>query len=314
MQYVSYCVSLIEKFAQKTSICIKFCNYYLIFACELYHDINMNYKIGDISVLMHSVKNKKLSRSWSLIYSRVGSGIYMYDGKLRSLDESEILLLPPCDEISFDSDIVGDEYNASVDAVVIRFDEQWMDSLLRVFPSCSDVILSLKELRAPSLVTGLKWLKISDLMNRISEVSSCQESVIVLQILQLLAESSDIHPISGRVLPIPETAEKLSKIDRYISCNLHRKFSLDDIAAYVGMNRTYFCLFFKKHYSISLTDHVNKLRIDMACTMLNDGKSTVAEVAAACGFPTVTYFNRIFKKIKGVTPRDFRSQESPLVL
>lgn len=271
-------------------------------------------KVGGIDILTNSIKNQKVGHSWILIYAHSGSGIYMHDGRLKAIDQSDILLLPPASSVSFDSAVLGDEYNANMDAVVIRFDEQWLDGLLRIFPRYSSVVMALKELRAPSAVTGLKWLKISDLMNRILTSSSNQEAVLTLEILDIIADPTDIIQFAEKVVPLPDTEERLSKVDRFISCNLHRKFSLDEIADYAGMNRTYFCLFFKKHYGLSLTDHVNNLRIDMACTMLDDGKSTIAETALACGFPTVTYFNRIFKKLKGITPREFRSQGSPQVL
>lgn len=273
----------------------------------------MYYKVGRMDILTDYSGNQKVSKAWVLIYVRSGAGIYMFEGHLKAFDQSDILLLPPSASVSFDSSVLGDEYNANVDAVVIRFDAQWLDGLIRIFPRYSPVVMALKELRAPSVVTGLKWLKISDLMNRILTSSSNQEAALTLEILETLADPAEVVQLADKVIPIPDTGEKLSKVARFISCNLHRKFSLDEIADYAGMNRTYFCLFFKKHYGISLTDHVNRLRVDMACAMLDDGKSTISETALACGFPTVTYFNRIFKKIKGITPREFRSQVSPRV-
>jgi YesN/AraC family two-component response regulator len=130
--------------------------------------------------------------------------------------------------------------------------------------------------------------------------------MLIFEILDLLAEPSEIQVVSETASVTEDVSEKKEKIDRFISCNLLGRFSLDDISAYVGMNRTYFCLFFKKHYGISLTDHVNRMRVDMACAMLKQGNMPISEIAKASGFPTVTYFNRVFKKIMGISPRELQ--------
>ena len=94
---------------------------------------------------------------------------------------------------------------------------------------------------------------------------------------------------------------------------MYQKISLDEIAAYAGMNKTYFCLFFKKHYGMSFTDYLNQKRMEMASAMLLKPDASIAEVAVACGYPTVTYFNRIFRKYKGVTPTEFRKSKTDII-
>ena len=80
-------------------------------------------------------------------------------------------------------------------------------------------------------------------------------------------------------------------------------------SAYVGMNKTYFCLFFKKHYGMSFTEYLNQKRLETASVMLLKPDASIADVAVACGYPTVTYFNRIFRKFKGMTPSEYRKSK-----
>lgn len=84
--------------------------------------------------------------------------------------------------------------------------------------------------------------------------------------------------------------------------------TLEDIASYVGMNKTYFCLFFKKHYGTGLIEYVNSMKLDMACAMLLKSDASIADIATQCGFRTVTYFNRVFKAAKGVSPKEYRTK------
>lgn len=233
--------------------------------------------------------------------------MYMVDGSLRSLNKSDVLFFPPKVSYSFRNSDLGDEYNENLDAVVLYFGDQWLDMLLKVFKGFSKEILSLREYSFPFSVSGKKWLKIINLLNSAGVLSDPDaEASSVLQIIHLLADPSEMTAIVK--LPQEEnSASRIKKIDHFISCHLLNKFTLDEIASYSGMTRTYFCLFFKKHYGVSLTDYVNQKRLDAACSMLLQTDLSIADIAVQCGFPTVTYFNRMFKMRKGVSPGNYRA-------
>ena len=113
-------------------------------------------------------------------------------------------------------------------------------------------------------------------------------------------------PLTSEVKGEEPVGERLTRIRRYIDCNVYRKITLDEIAGYAGMNRTYFCLFFKKHFKISLTEYINSRKVDIASAMLLQTEKPVSDIAKECGFTTVNYFNRIFRNIMGVSPGEFR--------
>lgn len=270
-----------------------------------------NYSIGDIRLLIKSSVNQKYNTSWTLLLIRSGSGMYIVDGRLCCLNENDLLFFPPHSEYSFVSEDLGDEYNENIDAVVLRFEGPWFDSLLRTFPHLGDLVLRLKEVKGPVALTGSKWFSVYSLLNQLQAAQPEKESLIILELLQYLATSSDFIPLA-EIADQDQTdiEEKKSRIDRYISCNLLSGITLDDIAAYSGMNRTYFCLFFKKHYGIGLIDHLNARKIELACTLLSTTKESIAAIARQCGFKNVTYFNRVFKAAKGVSPKEHRNSSS----
>lgn len=264
------------------------------------------YTVGTMSLLTQNAENKKNNKFWTLVYIREGSGMYIIDGRLTCLNETDLLFLPPTVRYSFEAKDLGDEYNESVNAVIFRFNESWMDAFLGVFHTYGDIILSLKGMKDAVSVNGPKWMKISSLLNDISSCEPHKEAGVILELLTLLADPQDMYALTSLSdASLCDTQEKLARIDRFISCNLTRGFSLEEIAGYAGMNRTYFCLFFKKHYNISLIEHVNRLKVDKACNMLLKTDMSVSEVSKECGFTNVTYFNRVFKAIKGMSPREF---------
>ena len=206
------------------------------------------YKVGNIEQLTDYIVNQKNSTVYCLLYIRKGRGMYILDGRLTCLNEGDLLFFPPGASFSFCTADLGDEYNESVDAVSLCFDEQWLSALLQVFTRHGSTVLRLREKVSVSAVVGPKWLKISSLLSRLSGVSPHDEAIVILDILDMLADNSDMISLCEiHANEATDAQNKLERVRNYIDCHLADRITLDDIADYAGMNRTYFCLFFKKH-------------------------------------------------------------------
>ena len=270
---------------------------------------NGGYQVGRGELLLQLSENQKSNKFWTLIYIREGVGMCLIEGQLKCLNEGDILFFPPRVAYSFASRDLGDEYNESINVIVFRFDSVWIDSLLKTFKSLSSVVLSLKEYHHPLMVVGPKWMKMSVLMSDLCSADPHDEVFLVLDLIRHLSQESDMIPLSAATHQLEDSASRKEKIERYVSCHLYQKISLDEISSYAGMNKTYFCLFFKKHYGMSFTDYLNQKRLEIASTMLLKPDASIADVAVACGYSTVTYFNRIFRKFKGMTPSEYRKSK-----
>ena len=122
------------------------------------------YRFGGIDLLKENVENQRKSKRWTLLYIKGGIGMYKLEDSLRSLNQGDMLILPPMIDSRFDAQSLGDEYNENLTALVIQFDESWLDDLINVFPSMSTTVLKIKEIRNPLAVMGPKWMKISSLL------------------------------------------------------------------------------------------------------------------------------------------------------
>ena len=266
-----------------------------------------SYVLGGMDLLTKSAETQRSNIYWTLVYIRSGIGMYLLDGDLRCLNQGDMIIMPPRMSYSFAATELGDEYNVSVDAVVLRFDDAWLTALLGVFQSLNKVILKVREIDVPYSVVGPKWMKMCNLLNEISSCGSSAESVKMLAILEMLSIKKDMVRI---LQPSPyeaqTVAEKLEMIDRYLISNIYGKVSLEDVATYVGMNRTYFCMFFKKHFNKGFADYLNDMRIAKAVTLLSVHGKPVADIARECGFKTAQYFTRAFRKSKGMSPLEYR--------
>ena len=138
-----------------------------------------------------------------------------------------------------------------------------------------------------------------------------------------LAVQGGLYQLLGMVvrdglyhLPVPGSRRRdgqqvsLKNVVTYIEENYASHVTLDDLARAAGMNRKYFCVFFKEMTRKTPIEYLNHYRIEMAGEQLLSGEQTVAEVATNCGFGDMSYFARLFHRYMGVTPRNYHRGHS----
>lgn len=96
----------------------------------------------------------------------------------------------------------------------------------------------------------------------------------------------------------------------YINTDLCTDLTLNVLADHLNVNASYLSMLFKKEVDMTLTDYVNKHRIEHACRLLICTSLPIKSIAQQCGIPDIYYFTRLFKRITGTTPKVFRV-ESP---
>ena len=96
------------------------------------------------------------------------------------------------------------------------------------------------------------------------------------------------------------------KAKRFVNAHLEEKLSLDSVAVHVGVSPFYFCKLFKQATDMTLTEYVNRRRIEWAKRKLINPNARVTEVAFDVGFQSVSQFNRSFLKYVGVSPTRYR--------
>jgi YesN/AraC family two-component response regulator len=134
------------------------------------------------------------------------------------------------------------------------------------------------------------------------------ERVAELIRLLLLIADNDKERIIARPLHIDKDKRRMQQIKTYVVCNAKQGITIDDIARHIGMNRASFCVFFKKVAGQTFINYLNEYRVTLACRLLKENKLRISDVCFQTGFNDIPYFNRVFKKIKGCSPREFRKR------
>jgi len=81
------------------------------------------------------------------------------------------------------------------------------------------------------------------------------------------------------------------------------------MAKYCNLSKTYFIRKFQKKYGYSPLVYFNRLKIESACQLLLVSKRSVKEIAFALGFNDPLYFSRLFQKVMGTSPSEYRSSK-----
>lgn len=102
----------------------------------------------------------------------------------------------------------------------------------------------------------------------------------------------------------------VQKVVTRIDSDLTADLSLKTQAQLLNVNASYLSTLFKKETGMTLTDYVNKKRMDNAVFLLNSTNMQIQNIAQYCGIPDVNYFTKIFKKYIGKTPREYRGEIS----
>ena len=101
-------------------------------------------------------------------------------------------------------------------------------------------------------------------------------------------------------------ADTIHKVDKYIQTHYQHKLTLDEIASKTYLSKTYLCSIFKKETGETITNYINKVRIEKSKLLFSDEKLTIVEIANMCGFEDQSYFTKIFKSYVGMTPKKYR--------
>lgn len=107
-------------------------------------------------------------------------------------------------------------------------------------------------------------------------------------------------------------SRRVQKVISYLNCNYHKEIRLLDVANHVNMSEVSFSRFMKKRTGKNYIEYLNDLRLGIASRILVDTNKTVVEISYECGFNNLSNFNRIFKKRKGYTPKEFRENYSKM--
>ncbi|MGN6727710.1 MAG: helix-turn-helix domain-containing protein [Tepidisphaeraceae bacterium] len=133
-------------------------------------------------------------------------------------------------------------------------------------------------------------------------------SIVLLRILNELAHAARVVPLASAAYAAdpPPADPRISRAMRYAADHFTDKISQSHAAQLAHLTPEAFSRLFHRHTGRTFQRHVHDLRVGRACRLLQDLDRSITEICFAAGFGNVANFNRVFLRLKGLTPRDFR--------
>ena len=167
-----------------------------------------------------------------------------------------------------------DKFSYAREAITLRA----LDYLLKPYEA-QELILSVEEAL--------------NLYSRTSHVPMCQ-----LTATQEPVEED--YPAAQRIGQVRDN------IERYICSHYTSELSMQDVAKAMNYSEAYFCKLFKQCFKVNFSAWLNEFRVQKAKEMLLHSRMSIREISLACGYTDANYFARVFKRITGKTPSEYR--------
>lgn len=140
-------------------------------------------------------------------------------------------------------------------------------------------------------------------------IQKCDGCRDIAQLLEYRKHA--VEEFAGRVrkqLKSKSYSGYVSRCKDYVHKNYQKKIYLDDIAANLGISTGYLSRLFKKETGIQLSDYILRVRVEHAANLLKYSDESLARIAEYVNFPSQSYFGRVFKKYKNMSPKKYREE------
>lgn len=139
---------------------------------------------------------------------------------------------------------------------------------------------------------------------RISQFSVDRVCSSIQNLQEWIADSLNLY--EECIVTFAQQDTTVATVKNYIRSHLNDNLTRESLAAMVYLTPDYLSHLFKRETGFSLTNYIIYERIEEAKRLLAGGGQSISDIATRCGFQNISYFSKQFKRLTGVTPREFR--------
>lgn len=239
-----------------------------------------------------------------LVYVEAVSGIRHVGRHISSYIGSDLVLIGPnIPHLNFDYGLET-EYKQ----IVVQLRPDFLQTLIAPTAEFAGIRALFEQAYKGLSFYGETREKVVRLLREVNMDQPFHALVQLLEVFHILSGSAEVE-----VLNEEDTSSKwllndkvrMGTIYDYVHENYDSEPDVNVIAGKVHLSTAAFCRYFKRQTNMTFTDFVNQYRVSYAKNLLLQGKSA-NEVCWEVGFESVSYFNRLFKRVVGETPAAFR--------
>jgi len=157
--------------------------------------------------------------------------------------------------------------------------------------------------------TGATRTKVGQMVMGLGNLDAFSRLLALFELLDCLAHADDVRTLSSAsYAPVlsEDATSRINKTLAFVRRNLAEDISLADAAAALRMPPRAFSRFFLRITGRHFLDYLVEIRVGEACNLLQNTDQPITDICFTVGFRNISWFNRKFVSIKGLTPREFR--------
>lgn len=194
--------------------------------------------------------------------------------------------------------------------VVVHFKKDFIESHIYGIPELAPISRLFEKSKYGIAFNGWEKQKLGETLMSFEKLSPFDQYLQLLEILQKLSEIEDIELLHTQAYSNKyndRKQDRLRAIYAFIDKHYDQKIELSEVAEISNMTKEAFCRYFKKATKYTFVEFLNRYRISQSKRYLMSGKS-VSDACYSSGFESLSYYNRIFKRVTDENPRDFRKR------
>jgi AraC-like DNA-binding protein len=243
---------------------------------------------------------------YELVYVEATNGIRHVGQNISSFMESDLVLIGPnIPHLNFDYGLKT-EYRQ----IVVQLKENFLGDAFNETPELAAIQQLFEKAYLGLSFNGKTRQIVVEKLKYMRQLDHFEQLLCLLEIFQILATSDEVIELNEQDTSVKlflDDKIRMGAIYKYIHANYNETPDVNKVAASVHLSTAAFCRYFKKQTKMTFTEFVNQYRITQAKTLLLQDIS-ISEACYEVGFESLSYFNKLFKKITGENPSVFKKR------
>lgn len=243
---------------------------------------------------------------YEIVYIDGASGTRHVGDHISRYEGSDLVFIGPnIPHLNFDYGVRTDHRE-----VVVQLSENFLGDRFWQAPEFAAIARLFGQARTGLSFYGETKREVGQRLEALPTLPPFERMMALLTIFQRLATSPEVEPLHGK--PVTNAynqneQQRLRRTYQFIEENYPRRIDIAEVAGLANLTESAFCRYFKRMTSLTFTQFLNQYRVNQARKLLLMDQ-TVTEACYACGFESLSYFNKIFRRVTGENPLQFRKR------
>ncbi|RED93002.1 AraC-like DNA-binding protein [Marinoscillum furvescens DSM 4134] len=196
-------------------------------------------------------------------------------------------------------------YHAGASSIVI----QWRGDIFPDIPAFAGIQKLQQQAQRGLYLAPKHRTAVSEQMKAVVSSENLTQYLRFVELLDFIAEQVTYTPIAGASYTYDfssRTTSRIEQVQTYVKEHFARKIKLSEVADHLNMSEQSFSRFFSKAMQRPFFVFLNEYRVNMASRLILETDFQMAQIAYQCGYESLPFFYKQFKKFKGYSPLEFR--------